>query len=86
MIHVKTLVEDFPHLVHKARKIWCIETFGKSFGGKPAPGKNSETKWVDCRWSQYNTYFRFKYEEDAMIFILRWGGEIRNKVKWKVEE
>ena len=84
MIHVKTTEipeEDFPHVVHKARKMWCVDTFGRPFQNL------SETrKWTDMRWCQYDTYFRFKYEKDAMLFILRWGGEIRNKAKWEIAE
>lgn len=49
--------------------VWCKETFGPSFQGKKKP-----RKWTDMRWAVHDTYIKFRRKEDAMLFLLKWGG------------
>lgn len=83
MIHVRTVKNGEEHTwdERKARKMWCVDVFGRPF-----QNLSTNRKWTDMRWCQYDTFFRFKYEKDAMLFILRWGGEIRSPAKGEIEE
>ena len=42
--------------------IWCVETFGAQYSGE-----------FPRRWRCISGHFYFKYKEDAMMFMLRWG-------------
>ncbi len=42
--------------------VWCSKLFGHRNNGYNNP-----------RWCQGSFEFRFKYEKDALFFILKWG-------------
>ena len=62
--------------LHPAKEQWCRNHIGKGMWGIPRDWKDGINS-ADARWSINSvfgeTFFYFKEEKDATMFILRWG-------------
>ena len=61
--------------LYRIKEEWCMKHIGKGVWGDP---KNWDLEWnKDAKWAINtvfgNSFFFFKEERDATLFILQWG-------------
>ena len=72
---VKVWYDKSEYSLHRVKEEWCTENIGQGTWGNPKDWVNGwPTKY---KWTMNtifgNSFFYFKEESDATMFILRWG-------------
>ena len=73
---IKVHYDRDEYSLHAPREKWCREHIGKGSWGDPR-GWTDGINTQDAKWAIQSifgeTFFYFREEKDAMMFVLKWG-------------